>query len=594
MPKYTCGELIAEYMVKFDVPIMTGIIGHGCLCLAEAFIDYQDKIKVIQAKHEQCAVHLADGYARATGKPLAVFTSVGPGAYNTLMGMATAYADSIPMLVFTGAGQTYFFGKGPFQAVERRYRPDFTNVTQHLAKKSWLISNIEQLPEILPAAYRIATTGRPGPVHIDLPMDVQAQSVDVELMEEANFKIDARVGPGKDTLERVAKTLIESKRPVILAGGGAIMSDASAELTSLAEHLGIPVVTSFAGKGAISEKHPLCAFYTGFKGSPCGTELSKKADLLLALGYRFAEWSSSSYVKGVSFNIPPSRVIQVDMDPQEIGRAYPIEMGIASDIKTFLQGLLEAVREIAKPREYEKTVYFTELQQLKGEWEKALDSLASDELPMSTSRFLKELREFMPDDALIVGGAGYTQMQILHEFPVYHPRTSIISSAFTPMGFTLPAAIGAQLAHPDRMVVAVMGDGDFLMCLKELATAVQLKLPIICAVLNNYGHLSIRDLLINFLDRHFATEFAEEETGEAYTPDYVTISKAFGAYSERVEKLEDIQPALERARKTSGPAVVEFMSAREFGRSGGVSFGIADTPSQKKPSQRNSCVVKED
>ncbi len=593
MPKYTCGELIAEYMVKFEIPYMTGIIGHGCLCLAEAFIDYQDKIKVIQAKHEQNAVHLADGYARATGKPLAVFTSVGPGAYNTLMGMATAYADSIPMLVFTGAGQTYFFGKGPFQAIERRHRPDFTNVTQFISKKSWLISNIEQLPDVLPAAYRIATTGRPGPVHIDLPMDVQAQSVDVELMGEMNFRINARVGPDKETLQKVAKTLIDAKRPVILAGGGTIMSDATDELARLAEYLGVPVVTSFAGKGAISERHPLCAFYTGFKGSPCGTELSKKADVLLALGYRFAEWSSSSYVQGVSFNIPPSKVIQVDMDPQEIGRAYPIEMGIASDIKMFLQGVLDAVKEITEPRDYEKTEYFAELQQLKGEWSKALDSLATDELPMSTSRFLKELRAFMPDDGIVIGGAGYTQMQLLHEFPVYHPRTCITSSSFAPMGFTLPAALGAKLAHPDRMVVALMGDGDYLMCLKELATAVQLNIPIICAVLNNYGHLSIRDLLINFLDRHFATEFTDEATGKPYTPDYVTISKAFGAYSERVEKIEDIQPALERARKSGKPAVVEFMSAMEYGRSGGVSFGIADTPSTKKKSQRISCVVKE-
>jgi acetolactate synthase-1/2/3 large subunit len=593
MPRYTCGELIAEYLVRFEIPIITGIIGHGCLCLAEAFIDYQDKIKVIQAKHEQNAVHLADGYARATGKPLAVFTSVGPGAYNTLMGMATAYADSVPMLVFTGAGQTYFFGKGPFQAVERRHRPDFTNVTQFMTKKSWLISNIEQLPDILPAAYRIATTGRPGPVHIDLPMDIQAQSVDVELMGENNFRINTRVGPDRETLGKVAKELIASKRPVLLAGGGALMSEASDELTCLAEYLGIPVVTSFGGKGAISEKHPLCAFYTGFKGSPCGTEMCKKADVFLALGYRFAEWSSSSYVQGVSFNIPPSRVIQVDLDPQEIGRAYPIEMGITSDIKTFLRSLLDVVRELTERREYEKTEYFAELQQLKGEWQKALDTLATDELPMSTSRFLKELREFMPDDGIVVGGAGYTQMQILHEFPVYYPRTCITSTSFAPMGLTLPAAIGAQLAYPDRMVVAVFGDGDYLMCLKELATAVQLKLPIICAVLNNYGHLSIRDLLINHLDRHFATEFTDEETGEPYTPDYVTISKAFGAYSERVEKLEDIQPALERARQSGKTAVVEFMTAREFGRSGGVSFGIADTPSQKKPSQRKSCVVRE-
>ena len=580
MREYSCGELIFEHLKKEGVPFAVGLPGHGILAFLDAFLGREEEVGLITVRHEQSAVHLADGYYRASGRPLAVFTSVGPGAINTLVGLGTASSDSIPVIAFTANCPTYMFGKGALQAVERHRWSDFTSMARPVVKQSWQISDVGQLPAVLQQAFQVATTGRPGPVHIELPMDVQAASVRAEIPAPSEHGIASRVQGDPAAIERAAQLLIDAERPLILAGGGVILSEATDQLVGVAEHLGVPVITTLMGKGAIPEDHPLCAFYGGSKGSSCGNELAKRADVILAVGCRFAEWTTSSYRPGETYNIPPARVIHVDIDPAEIGRNYPAEVGILADARSALGALGERLTTVSEPRDYGASAYFKETQDLKAEWEAAKAGFITDSRPMTTSWALRELRQFLDRDAFVVGAAGHAQAQLFQEFPAYLPRTHISTGAFSTMGFCVPASIGVKLAHPERQVVGVMGDGDFLMTCQELATAVQYNIPVVYFLLNNYGWLSIRDLQIHHYgeDRTIGTEFRRSGMGELYNPDFVKLAESFGAYAERVEEPAGVREALGRAFAANRPAVLEIVSATRFPESEGALAGWADFP----------------
>jgi len=582
MKEYSCCEIIVEYLIKEKVPYVAGLPGHGILAFLDAFHGKEDKIKIITARHEQSAVHLADGYYRACGRPLAVFTSVGPGAINTLIGMGTAFCDSIPVIVFTANCPTYMFGKGALQAIERNHWADFPNMVGPVTKRFWQITNIKQLPDVLQRAFRLATSGRPGPVHIDLPMDIQAASLTAEIPEPSNYDISSKISADPKEIKRAVDLISEAKRPAILAGGGVILSEATDELVSLAEYLRIPVITTIMGKGAIPEDHPLCVFYAGSKGSSCGNKIAQKADVIIAVGCRFAEWTCSSYKPGETFNVPPTRIVQIDIDPREIGKNYAVEVGLLGHAKSVLQGMLKLLRSKEEKRQVNKE-YLNEIQKLKKEWEQTKAAQITDTLPMTTTRFLKELREFLKRDAIVVGAAGHAQAQLFQEFPVYEPRTHISTGAFSTMGFCVPATIGAKLAFPKRQVVGVMGDGDFLMTCQELATAVQYNIPVVYCLLNNFGWLSIRDLQIHYYgkDRTIATEFNQRQTDKLYNPDFVRMAESFGAYGEKVKEPADVQPALKRAFEANRPAVLEIMTATKFPESEGALAGWSDFPTPK-------------
>lgn len=582
MPEYTGGEIIAEYLIREGVPYAVGIPGHGNLALVDAFKDREDSIKIIQVRHEQSAVHLADGYYRASGRPLFCFTSIGPGAYNTVVGLATAFVDSSAVVVASGETHTYMFGRGVLQENERKYWADTLSVMRPITKRVWRVTRVDQLPFVIQQAFRISTTGRPGPVHIFLPMDIQADSADVEIPEPSKHRPAGRISGDPALVRKAAELLAAAERPVILAGGGVITSDASKELVELAEYLGAAVITTMMGKGAIPEDHSLCAFYAGSKGSSCGNKLARSADVLLAVGCRFADETASSYRQGVSFSIPPTKLIHVDIDPNEIGKNYPIEVGIVGDAKAVLQQIIGVLRRIAEKRKYENLPYYRRIQELKKEWQSILEPLQrSEEVPMITSRFLYELRKALKRDAIVVGAAGHAQAQVFQEFPVYEPRTHISSGGMSTMGWAIPAALGVKLAKPDRQVVAVCGDGDFQMTCQELATAVQYEIPVVFCVLNNYGWLSIRDLQLDVYgaERGFATEFRRKTAGEKYSPDFVKLAEAFGCNGERVERPEEVVPAVRKSlRLTDQPTVIEVPVQDEYPGSKGVSTGWWDVP----------------
>jgi acetolactate synthase-1/2/3 large subunit len=578
--RYSGGEIVAEYLIKESVPYAVGIPGHGNLALVDALKDRRNRISVIQVRHEQSAAHLADGYFRACGKPLAVFTSIGPGATNLAIGAATAYVDSTAMVIFTGETHSYSYGRGIFQEIERQAWADFFSMMRPIVKRTWNVSRVDQLPRVLPDAFRWALTGRPGPVHMALPMDVQADAIETEIPEPTERRPFGRVRADPDRILEAAKLVAQSQRPALVAGGGVILADASKEIVNLAEYIGSPVITTFMGKGAIPEDHPLTAYYGGAKGSDIGNKVTREADVIVAVGCRFSDQSTSSYKPGVTYSIPPTKLIHIDIDPAEIGKNYPIEVGIVSDAKTALADLLEAVKRLIKKKEYQTSTYFKELTKTREDWLakiKELQKVAGGKITLSL--FLKELREATDRKTILVGSAGHSQAQLFQEFPVYEPRTHLSSGGFSTMGWCIPAALGAKLAKPDRTIISIGGDGDFFMCSHELATAVQYDIPIIHCLINNQMFGSIRDLQIDKYGkgREYATEFIDR-SGKRYTPDFVKIAEAYGCHAERVEKQGELKDALKNSMKSGKPSVIETMIATEYPYSEGVSSGYWDVP----------------
>ena len=576
MVRMTGGEIVAEYLIREGVPYVVGIPGHGCLGLVDAFRKRRDELQVIQVRHEQAAVHLADGYYRVRREPLAVFTSIGPGAVNTAVGVATAYVDSMAVLVLTSNVHTHMKGRGVLQEIERSRWGDFPRILEPIVKRYWAVDRVDQLPRVLPRAFNLMLTGRPGPVLIDLPMDVQCDAAEVDLETLIPRRPEGRVLGDPKQIEAAAELLDQARRPVILAGGGVVASGAFEELRALAEHLGAAVITTMMGKSAFPEDHPLYCWHAGSKGTTVGNAIARSADVLLAVGCRFADETTCSYRHGVAFSIPPTKLIQVDIDPHEIGKNYPVEVGIVGDARAVLSQLLKA---LGPARDYKSSDYFAEIQRLKAEWLAQLHPLReSDRYPVIISRVLRELEESIAEDTIVVSSSGNAQAQVFQEMAFRRPGAYISTGGFSTMGWSLPAAMGCKLAAPDRSVVAVLGDGDFLMTVQELTTAVQYRIPVVCLVLNNAGWQAITDLqLAAYGAGHdYATQF--NVGGEGFTPNLADVARAFGAHGERVTKAEEVKPALERAFESGGPAVVEVMVNRDFPHSGGLTAGWWDVP----------------
>ena len=558
----TAMQYIAEYMVKAGTPYAVGIPGHGIWQFPDALHDHQDKVEIISVMHEQSAVHLADAHYRASGIPLVAFTSIGPGATNTIIGMATAFVDSSAVLLITGGPHSYMRGHSIMQELDRNHWADFPRVAEGISKKHWEVTSAEQVPFVIDRSYKTMTSGRPGPVHIEIAMDAQAELVCTEIPTSTGKSHVGRTHPDPGLTLKAAKLLTSAERPVIVAGGGAINADACTELVKLAEHIGAPVVTTYNGKGSIPEDHELNGCNIGSFASTCGNILASSADVLISVGCRFVDWSASSYKKGETYSIPPTKLIQIDLDPSEIDKNYPTEIGLLGDAQATLSDLLIGIDDITKPIDYRNEPYFKEITRLKKEWDEARSILRnSDSIPMTQQRAMTELRKSLDRRTIVTAGAGLTQHTTLLDFPVYEPRTHMSSGGFSSMGFTVPAAIGAKLAQPDRTVVGIAGDGDFMQTMQEIAVPARLDIPILFIVMNNSGWISIRDGQLGMFGRSIETEFRKPD-GSDYSPHFSNIAREFGLYSERINDPNDIGPAVKRSLETNGPALLEIMIAR--------------------------------
>jgi acetolactate synthase I/II/III large subunit len=563
--RLTGGQMVVDHLIREGVEKVFAIPGHGNTALLDAFVDRADEIELIPAIHEQGAAHMADGYYRASGKIAAVCTSIGPGATNTLTGVATAFVDSQPLLLITGAVHTYMENHGVLQELDRPHGNNFPRMAEPVVKRWWQPNRVESIPVALAQAFNAMNEGRRGPVLVDIPQDLQAEYGEYT-PPTGPRRSHFRPTGDPQALKDAAALLAGAKRPVILVGGGVIAAEATAELLAVAERLGAPVTHSFQGKGAFPADHDLYAWPCGDMGSISGNGVTTTADVILAVGCRFSDRVTSSYRPGVTFNIPDTMLVQIDIDGFEIGRNYPVEVGVVGDAKSCLATLLDELLEIGPGEDYRSNAYFAELQDLKKRWEEHLAPMrTTDYLPMTNSRAMVEIRKALPRNGILVTDSSNPANQAFNEFPIYGPRTNIVAGGFSGIGFGVPAAIGAQIGAPDTPVLAMVGDGAFLQTGTELAAAVMQAVPVVIVVLNNGGWEAIKDLQINLFgaEREIVSGWTTPD-GKPYFANIADFARSLGATAERIEDPDQLAAAVERGFATPGPVVIEAISAREL------------------------------
>jgi len=578
----TVGQIIGKALKAYGVPYVTGLPGHGNWSMIDAFNDPVSKLPFIQVMHEQSAVHIADAHYRVTGQPIVACTSIGPGATNTIIGLATAHCDSTALLLITGSAATHMRGHGVMQELDRFASPDFPHIVAPVTKRTFDVIRADQVPFVLHRAWNAMLTGRAGPVHMEVPLDIQVETTDIDVADLATRLPVGKPRADAQAIEAAIKLLLTAKRPCIVVGGGAISANATPELTTLVEKLGIPVVFTWNGKGAIAEDNPMCAGTAGWPGSLPGNNTAANADVVMSLGCRFTDWSASSYRKGVTFSIPDAKLIQVDIDPREIGKNYPAEVGIAADCKLVLADILAGIsNDQAHKARQSRASYLSHVEALKKQWEEKLERRRSYKgIPTTMLRTLRELRKVLPRNGIVTVGSGHPQSTTKQAFPVYEPRTHITSGSFSSMGFALPAAIGAKLAKPDIPVVCIIGDGDFMMSVQELAVCAMYDIPVVFLILNNSGYISIRDGQNYLIGRQIGSEFNHHNgDGRPYSVDFVSLAKSFGfEVAAKVQAVDDIGSNIKRALDSKAPALVEVPITRDVSVAAAEVVGWWDFP----------------
>ncbi|MCL1952390.1 MAG: thiamine pyrophosphate-binding protein [Oscillospiraceae bacterium] len=575
--KLTGGEIVVKQLVREGVPYIIGIPGHGVLGLFDAIRreEQAGSIQYIQVKHEQAAAAIADGYYRIKGEPLAAFASIGPGTLNLSIGLGTAYADSTAFLALCGDTHVHMKGVGVLQEVERYQDSNIVRSLEPLAKRSWRAESTQQLPRILRRAFSRMATGRPGPCVVTLPMDVQAAACDCEPVDPALEKAGSLPCADKAAIDKAIALMQTAKRPVILAGGGALYSKAGEQITQLAERWGAAMVTTLAAKGTVAETHPQYCFHTGSKGTPIGLEICRKADVVLALGTRFADETTCSYRKGYAFHFPETRLIHIDIDAGEIGKNYGADVGIVADLNDSLAQILaiDPAFEINQD-------YLNEIKALRQSWFDYLaEKRARKTERLTISQLTGLMNETLPEDTIISTSSGNTQAQLFQEYCYPRANCNLTTGGFSTMGWAVPAAMGAKLAAPERPVVAFLGDGDFLMTMQELSTMAQYDIPVVVLLADNSGWMAIKDLQIDALGtgHAFGNDFATPD-GAAYSPDFAAIAAAFGIKAYRENTLAGVKSALGEAVAANKPALIHVDVCREHPDSGGKAFGWWDVP----------------
>jgi len=559
---YTGAQMLVEYLAKERVEYAFGVCGHGIIGFLDALYDRRDSIRTITAHDEQAAGFMADAYYRLRHRPAVTYSSCGPGSLNLTMAVANAFYDSSAFLAITGNVPTQQFNQGPFQESGRYFQGDFSNVMRPYVKRTFQAFRAEMVPLIARQAFSLMLTGRPGPVHIDVPLNVFVERATVEIPEPAEWRLGVSDRSGGDPLAigRAARMLLEAKRPVIVAGNGVFLAEAMQEVAELSELLQIPVVSSPLGKGVVDEATPLSLGATGRNGPYAANQATRGSDVLLAVGTRFDDRPTSSWVPGVTYSIPPTRLIHVDIDPQEIGRNYPVEVGILGDAGTVLRQLIEAVRPHADAARRLHSEWVATTTAWKEAWTRALESSRADPAtPIHPSRLVADIGDMLPDDAVVLSDIGIHHNWLIQQLRVPPKGRFLQAWGFAAMGFGVAGAVGAQFAMPDRPVVAVCGDGGFLMTANAVATAVEYDLPITWVVWNNGGYGSIRGQQETFFgpDREIATRFRRDKTGELLSADFALLARAMRADGYSAADPSRFRECLAAALASGRPSVID-------------------------------------
>jgi acetolactate synthase I/II/III large subunit len=542
--------LLTDYLERLGVEVVFGLTGHTVIGMLDAL--GKSRIRYVSTRHEQVAAHAADGYARATGKPGVLLTHLGPGLTNAATGVANAALDSIPMVVIAGDVQSYFHGRHPHQEVNLHQDADQYQIYRPFCKRVYRVEHARDLPRIIERAFHLAQTGRPGPVLVDVPMDVFSTSLPVDAFSKVPAEI-ARPSIDPATAERIVSALATAERPVLYAGGGVLSARASAELAVFAEALELPIAHSLMGKGVVREDHPLLLGMTGFWGTPIANEKCRTADLILAIGTRFAEANSSSWDPRFTFNIPPTRLMHIDADVAEIGRNFPTELGIVADAKLALAALNDAAGGVKHRNRGSLRIDIAQGRRaFAANW---ADQYSSAQFPMRPERILSELRKAVPEDGYIVTDVGWNKNGVGQQFPITVPGTFITPSGLATMGFGPAAALGVKLAQPDRAVVALVGDGAFGSNPSVVATAMEAGLGVVWLVMDNAAFGTIAGLT----NMHYGWEFGcvFEADGARYRTDFAQIAKGYGADGVFITSANELGPALSAALASGRPTVIQ-------------------------------------
>jgi acetolactate synthase-1/2/3 large subunit len=478
--------------------------------------------------------------------------------------MGNAFYDSSAFIAITGQVATNQYDSGALQEEYRHHQADFPSIARVISKRSFAAQSVEDLGKFLPKAFKLARTGRPGPVHIDVPYDLWIRTADTEVPEpeERSLHLNWRTPGSPEAVGKAFEMLMKAKRPLVLAGGGVICSDATPELRAFAEHVNVPVYSTFMGKGVLSPKDPLYLGIAGCWGEYPAQEAARNADVILAIGCRFSDIHCSSWVPGYTYNIPPTKLIHVDIDPTEIGRNYPTELGIVGDAREVLKQLGELAQRQPKR---ERTPWHDDVEAWKLEWQNYIQpEMASDATPIDPRRVIGELRKAAPDDTMMITDTGNHQTWVEQYWEAYEPRTMFTPGGFAGMGFGTCGVLGVKLAKPDRPAVCVTSDGSFMMFPGAIATAVEHDIPAVWVILNNYTIGVIRDLQRFYMDnREIGTSFMKHSTGELWNPDFAKMAEAMGAGSISIDQPGDLADAFDTAFKAGKPYLVDVKVNRD-------------------------------
>jgi acetolactate synthase I/II/III large subunit len=531
-------EALVRALEAEGVDFVFGLPGGANLPMYDALVDAS--LRHVLVRHEQSAAHMADGYARIKRKAGVCFATSGPGATNLITGIATAYADSSPMIAVTGQVPLAMIGKDAFQET------DIIGVANPCTKYAFQPRAAVEIPETVKKAFYIAESGRPGPVLIDIPKDVQQARENIQFPDLIKVRgynpiIDADLSQ----LERAVETMIKAERPIIMAGGGVILSGAFSELQAMAELLMAPVVTTFKGKGSFPENHPLAMGPIGMHGHPEANKIIIEADCIIAVGARFSDRSVGrfdEFGKGMT-------IIHLDVDPAEIGKNKAVDIAVIGDVKASLR---TAVKMLAKHKVVEKTKDDPWLKRRKELIDYYADTIKDYPRELTAKKALKKLREILPSDAIVTTEVGQCQMWASLHFDVISPGTFFSSTGLGTMGFGFPASIGAKAAKSQATVVDIAGDGSFNMTENSLAVSVLEKLPVIVFLMNNYMLGMVAQWQRTFYNRRYMGVHQNS------CPDYVKLAEAYGAQGIRAESMNDLEGAIKKALKNEVATVIDI------------------------------------
>ena len=545
--KKTGSQILLECLKREGVEVIFNYPGGAILPVNDELTRWD--FKVILARHEQGAVHAADGYARASGKVGVCLVTSGPGATNTVTGLATAFMDSIPLVALTGQVSTPLIGNDAFQEA------DIVGITRPCTKHNFLVTDVRNVARIVREAFYIASTGRPGPVLIDLPKDITSGETDFTYPKEIHIKgYQPTLAGHAQQVKRALTMILKARKPVIYAGGGVITSGAAQELTTLADRLQIPVTMTLMGLGGFPGTHPLSLGMLGMHGTYQANMAVTNCDLLIAIGARFDDRVTGK----IEAFAPSSKKIHIDIDPTSISKNVRVDTPIVGDCKRVLAQMISLLKEEKGLDEYLRSLG-TWHQQIE-EW-KNVHRLAYHQNQVIKPQFvIEKIYELTKGEAIISTEVGQNQMWAAQFYLFDHPRTLLTSGGLGTMGYGFPAAIGAQVAFPQRTVVDIAGDGSIQMNIQELATAVQYKLPVKVAILNN-GYLG---MVRQWQELFYERRYAMTQIGNI-SPDFVKLAEAYGAVGLRATRPDEVVPVIQEALRTPLPVLMDFVVEPEEG-----------------------------